>query len=193
MAQTIDNSVEGRLAEVEAALRSLLATNLTDLASVTDASGRLVPLSALAFGQVAVRDLNLVALTTNSTAWVSIGPSLDVRVRGGRLRVDLAARLIVAGFNLRIGASYALRGPAATAADLATAPLRQAAAESRALLVKNQQGGFAEAAGGVPDLVEGLPEGWYRVTMHAQLSGEVNTAPDTYGNVSNRRLFATPL
>ncbi len=192
MAQTIDNSVEGRLAELEAAVRSIRATNLTDLASAVDASGRYVPLRDLAFGQVAARAAGQLTMRTNAAAWNDNAPTLDVFVNGGRLRLDLAARLVVTGINLRVGMSYRVTGP--TDEPSAAGPLVTAPDESRALLLKsNGTLSGSEQAAGVPDLVENLVRGWYRVTASYQLLGEQNTPEDTFAVAVGRRLFATPL
>jgi hypothetical protein len=191
MAQVRDTSLEARIASLEAVVRSQRSSNLTDRAAVVNASGRYVPLSALAFGQVAAVDLTQFTLTANEAAWKLGAPALDVYVTGGKLRVDVAARIVTGGFNLRMGMSYRLTGPTAEPSD-AGAEVR-APNESRALLLKNQQGAFAEMAAGFPDLVEGLNPGWYRVQGAYQLLGELNDPADTFGAASNRRLFATPL
>lgn len=192
MAQLVDTSLEGRLRDLEAAVRSLRATNLTDLATVVDASGATVPLSALAFGQVAARDAGQLTLTANAASWIAGTPALDVFVTGGRLRVDVAARLLVGGSNLRMAMSYSVTGP--TDIPSTTGAPVQAADETRALAIKSTGNAVSvEIAGGFPDLVENLPRGWYRVTSAYQLYGEVNDPADTFGYAFGRRLFAAPL
>ena len=191
MAQYRDASLEARIAALEATVRSQRASNLTDRAAVVNASGRYVPLSALAFGQVAAVDLGQYTLRENTATWKLGAPALDVYVTGGKLRVDVAARIVTGGFNLRMGMSYRVTGPTTDPSD-AGAQVR-APDESRAILLKNQQGAFAEMAAGFPDLVENLNPGWYRVQGAYQLLGEQNTPDDTYGAAFNRRLFATPL
>lgn len=115
---TEPSSLEGRLAALESAVRSLMATNWTDRASVVDAAGNAVPLSSLAFGQVAavwagvgvvamdgVAGQTSSAVTTPSPGatsttvqpgvWYQPNPGcqVDVLVQGGRLRVDWASLL----------------------------------------------------------------------------------------------------
>jgi hypothetical protein len=99
------NSLEQRFADLEQAVRSLRATNLTDRASIVDASGSAVALSALAFGQVIGVNptVGAVSITGVPNAaspswgipsnWSYVDPTVDVYVRGGRLRVDWAALL----------------------------------------------------------------------------------------------------
>lgn len=192
MAQIPEVSLEARIRDLEAFQRSLQAGNLTDLASVVDASGAYVPLSSLAFGQVTARDAGQVQLLVNTATWYVGGPSLDVFVQGGRLRLDVAGWLIVGGLNLRLSMSYRVTGP--SAAPNGAGAVVVAPDEERSLMLTSKGNAASyEMASGFPDLVEGLDPGWYRVDAAYQLVGEDNTVADTFGSVINRRIFASPL
>lgn len=98
MAGAPDTGLEGRLAQVEAALRSLMATNWTDRASVVDASGNAVPLSALAFGQVTATTPSYVSVQGSVGSFGNITspdhtPQVVAYCAGGRLRVDFSGQL----------------------------------------------------------------------------------------------------
>ncbi len=188
-----DNSLEGRLAELERRLRSLETGNLLERASVVDASGEYVELSSLAFGQASAVEPLTAQFTVNSPAWSYGAPTLDVYVTGGRLRVDLAAHLLAYGVNLRMAMGYRLLGPGdEEGGDLDT--VAQAPADSRALFViSNGETIATQVSSGIADLATGLARGWYRVQCAYQLSGETQPAGQTSGAALNRRLFATPL
>jgi hypothetical protein len=143
--------------------------------------------------QQAGQTLDIWLRTVNSASWISIDPYVDVLVGGERLRVDIAARLVVSGVNLRIGMSYGVTGP--TDQPGGGGAVVQAPNEARALLLKsNGNVAFSEMAAGMPDLVTGITDpGWYRVQAYGQLYGEDNLPGDTTGNLSNRRIFATPM
>jgi hypothetical protein len=193
VAQIAETSLEARIANLESQVRSLTASNWTDRASVVNAEGRYVPLSSLAFGQVAARDTGQVSLTANTATWFYGNPSLDVYVQGGRLRLDVAGWLIVGGLNLRLSMSYRVIGPTETAGE-ASSTVPVDAHESRALMLTSKGNAASyEMAAGFPDLIEGLAPGWYRVQGAYQLVGEANAPADTFGYVINRRIFATPL
>lgn len=194
MGQIAERSLEARIIELEAFARSISAGNITDLASVVDASGAYVPLSSLAFGQITARDTGQVQLLTNVSTWFLGTPQLDVFVQGGRCRVDTAGWLIVGGLNLRLSMSYQVAGPSPSKLPDGTGPVVVAPDESRSLMLTSKGNAASyEMASGFPDLVEGLAPGWYRVNAAYQLVGEDNTPADTFGSVINRRIFASPL
>lgn len=191
-------SLEQRLADLEAGYRALMTGNWTERASVVDAQGRAVRLSALAFGQVVARDNSQLSLGQNTAAWVQGAPVLDVLVTGGRLRVDVAAWLIVGGLNLRMSMSYRVIGPATVdgqgVTQLGTGPTAVAPDTTRALALESKGNAISyQMAAGFPDLVEGLAPGWYRVRGEYQLVGEQQLPEDLFGYAINRRIFATPL
>jgi hypothetical protein len=137
------------------------------------------------------QDLDIWLSTTNVATWIALTPYVDVYVPAGRMRVDIAARLVVSGVNLRIGMGYRVTGP--TEFPGSGGAVLQAPDEARALLLKsNGNVAFSEMAAGMPDLVDVGDPGWYRVQAYGQLYGEVNLPGDTTGNLSNRRVFATP-
>lgn len=179
------------LADLQRQVRDLAIGNPLNKGAIQDASGRFVPLSQLAFGQVAARDSSQISLTTNSPTWVVTGPQLDVYVQSGRLRLDVAGWLIVGGLNLRLSMSYAVNGPSDRANG--AGPQVVGPSELRALALESKGNAISyQMAAGFPDLVEGLAPGWYRVRGAYQLVGEVNYPEDTFGYVINRRIFATP-
>lgn len=197
MAQTIDNSPEARIADLEAQVRSLRATNLTDLASVTDAAGRSVALSQLAFGQVAAADSGTVELWgvanagAGGVAWQIGSPSVWVRVTGGRLRVDVGGALTASGNKCSTFYSYRVVGPVAASGDAGGA-VAAAPAYDRAVEVQHSGTGLDQrAAASTFALHTGLASGWYLVESAYALS--YSGSPSTpYGSVSNRRLAVTP-
>lgn len=194
MALPPERSLEARLADAEATLRSLMTGNWTERASVVDAQGRSVRLSALAFGQVIARNNAQIDLVTNSQAWVYSTPQLDVFVQGGRLRVDVAGWLIVGGLNLRLSMSYRVIGPSPSGNPDGGGAVVVAPAETRALALESKGNAISyQMSAGFPDLVEGLAPGWYRVQAAYQLVGEQNSPEETFGTVINRRIFAQPL
>jgi len=189
-----DRSIEAILDELQAAVRSLQSGSLLNRASVVNADGRYVTLSQLAFGQVVARDSGQVTLTQNVATWFDGAPVLDVFVQGGRLRVDVAGWLIVGGLNLRLSMSYSVTGPSPAGLADGGGPRVVAPDNVRSLALESKGNAASyQLAAGFPDLVEGLAPGWYRVRGAYQLVGEVNPAPDTFGYVINRRIFATPL
>lgn len=198
MAQVADNSLEGRLAQVESGLRALRATNLTDLASVTDASGSAVPLGQLAFGQAVAANTFAVTLTGSAGSpgtvpWdVTVGPATDVRVSGGTLRVDVAAALEAYGNRCSVFAGYRVLGPADTQAGALTAAQAVAPDYTRAIELQDDAVGMnARGAFGTFDVVPNLAPGWYRVVMAYALTYS-GTVDPPYGIITNRRLVATP-
>jgi hypothetical protein len=196
MAQIAENSLEARFAELEAQVRSLTAGNWTDRASVTNAAGAAVPLSGLAFGQVAATKAGVGAVSidgvTNSsgvTPWIYPGPEVEVLVTGGRLRVDWASLLALSGIaGNRMVMSYRVMylGPQdqrGSVANVVVAPDYY-----RALIVSN---GGNVAASGTFAFHEGLAPGWYRVTGAFQMYyGAQSGTPQ--GSADNPRLGATP-
>lgn len=177
MAQTVDTSLEQRLLDLEAGLRSLRTTN--------------------PFGQITAADPALVELsgpasTVGGTGWVNGTPLVSLYVGSGRLRVDVAAGMVAAGNHASAFMSYAVLGPADTAAASLTAAVAVAPAYDRAYEVQHSgsgqdQRGSASAFG----LHPGLTPGWYTVASRYALTYS-GTAIPPYGGITNRRLSAMP-
>ncbi len=197
-------SLEQRLQDLEQGMRSLLAGNWTDRASVVNAAGAYVPLSSLAFGMVGATlntdvtpvQLNGVANTAGGTGFQSKGgPVLDVLVTGGRLRVDVAAGMTSSGNKAGMYVSYGLRGPSP---DLVTS---QAGAgplvgfNGDTLLgiecFHSGQGQQQDWTGGSFALHTGLTPGWYHIEAR-YLLGYSSTTYAPYGIAYFPRLVATP-
>jgi hypothetical protein len=177
MAGAPDTGLEGRLAAVEAALRSLMATNWTDRASVVDASGGTVPLSALAFGQVIAENPTVGAVSLTSTpnvasstsnvqeGWTYPAPTVDVYVSGSRMRVDWAAVLatnanVAAQPELCMSYRVLYRGLTndGSVNTLVVMPSRY-----RCIKLQNYGGDPKVEAYGAFGFHSGLTPGWYRV------------------------------
>lgn len=194
--------LEGRIADLEKAMRSLMATNWTDRASVVNAAGRAVPLSAVAFGQVIVEDPRASvsingALNSTGGGWTDQGgPYLDVYVSGGSLRVDVGAEIVAFGMSPFAAMSYQLRGPGAQQADAASAPLI-ADANIRRCVALGDSGATAAvnktAASSGFGLHTGLTAGWYRVSAVYTLSYASSSTVQSTGTFYGSTLAATPL
>lgn len=202
MAQTVDSSLEQRLSDIESALRSLRTTNWTDLASVVNAAGAAVPLSSLAFGQVADTlntDVTPVSFTgvsgtVGGTGFVSAGgPSVNVLVSGGRLRVDIAALMVSSGNKASLMMSYGIRGPAVSAATAPAAPVIGYNGDTvySVECFHSGMGQEQDFSGGSFGLHTGLARGWYNVTARYSLSYS-GTSYAPYGIVTFPRIVATP-
>lgn len=218
MAQTVDNSLEQRIADLESAVRSLRATNLTDLASVVDASGNPVPLSGLAFGQVAAiwAGVGVVHIdaapsftadgktaspvptaTPTPGAWYQPSPGLqlDVLVRGGRLRIDWAALLAMVGGN---GNAYGVMSYSLDyLGDVnthGTVPLSRPVPLDyyRAIQIRDNAAQGATVQSGNWYMHTGLTPGWYRVRA-GWFHGYTSTATIVpHIDCDNPRIAATP-
>jgi hypothetical protein len=183
VAQTADNSLEGRIAALEQWQRASQNTNAVVGSAV----------AAVNTGQVSLTGVANAGV--GSVGWdLASGPSVDLFVSGGRVRVDLAARLEVHGNKTSVYAGYQVRGPVADPAvtDLGTAPVVLAPDVARAIEFQDPDGtGMSRLGGfGVHDIATALAVGWYRFTMVYFLAyGGTTTAP--YGNITNRRLTVT--
>lgn len=195
MAGVVDQSLEAKFLELEAAVRAMRARNpLDDAAVVSPSTGAYVAMSSLAFGQVADSDASLLEVITPSgiggSAWIAGNPAVNVYVTGGRLRVDVAAALVASGNKLSMFMSYALFGPS-TVAAAPSAPQLVAPAYSRAVEVQHNSTGMDHRmAAGTFGLHTGLVTGWYRVVSYYATAYSNTTNP--YGSAENRRLAATP-
>lgn len=191
MAQIAETSLEARIAALEAQARSLAASNWTDRASVTNASGRFVPLSSLAFGQVVAEMPPVVELWGVANAgpggvgWIAGDPTLDVYVSGGGLRVDVGAALTASGNKCSMFMSYAV-------IDLSVGQTLVAPDYARSIEVQhNAQGMDQRAAMGTFGFDLQLVQGWYRVQARYALSYSGWTSTP-YGSAERRRIAATP-
>jgi hypothetical protein len=177
VAQTAETSLEARIRDLEAFARSISAGNVTDRASVVNATGEYVPLSDLAFGQVGAENPTVGAISLNSVPnqgnptsldpsnWSYIEPTIDVFVRGGRMRVDFAAVLAANGNTTalpEIAMSYRAMFRGATndgsVNTLAIAPSRY-----RCIKLVNLAGSASVLSYGSFGFHSGLAAGWYRV------------------------------
>lgn len=177
MAQQQDNSLEARIAALEAAARSQAATEAVGGTSV----------AARVAGGVT---LTGVASAAGTVAWTYGGPSVDLLVTGGRLLVQVAASLEVYGNKCVLYAGYRVSGPAASAdllpGPVAAAPSYEASAQLQDDGVgMNQLGAFATF-----DVVTGLAVGWYRVEEAYALAYSGTTGAP-YGIATYRRIAVT--
>lgn len=206
MAQVLDTSLEQRVLDLESQVRALRATNLTDLASVVDASGAPVPLSSLAFGQVSSilsgvgvatsAGIAGTAVGTGSTAWTIADPTVEVLVRGGRLRVDWAALIAILGGSAAAAASWSYSyavdfiGAEGARGTVSTRVINPS--YYRAIMARDQAvvGQYVEAGNWF--MHTGLAPGWYRVRAAWLLaySSTAGTQPQGFGD--NPRIAATP-
>lgn len=204
-----DQSTEGILTELIAQVRALRASNPLDLASVTDAAGNTVPLSGLAFGEVATiwAGVGVVSITNPGaspvdaktappSAWTQPSPGLqlDVLVQGGRLRVDWAALLALAGAagaGATIVMSYSLDylGPATARGSVNT---RVADPDYyRGIQIRDNPAAANTGQQGTWFMHTGLTPGWYRVWA-AWILGTGSVANPSTGSCDNPRIGATP-
>lgn len=191
-------SLEQRVLDLEAAMRGQRATNQTERISVINAAGQVVPLSQLAFGSVSATDAGLVTFTVAANAgpgsqgWLYSGPSVDVYVTSGRLRIDLAAALVSSGNRFSTFMGYRVLGPATSQADLAAAAQYAAPDYTRAIeLQHNSSGMDVRGAFGTHDTRTGLPVGWYRVVASYAATYSGYTSAQN-GSAENRRLTVAP-
>jgi hypothetical protein len=191
-------SLEQRLTDVEAGLRSLMTGNWTERASVVNAEGLAVPLSQLAFGMAASTDLGLTEINVGipggpgSAGWFYGTPRLDVLVNGGRLLVLTAAALVASGNKASMFQSYRLIGPTVTAGAVTTVmPVAVGPAYDRAVEVQHSHSGMDQrGAAGTFGLHTGLAPGWYRIESAYAMS--YSGGMPTYGSATNRRIAALP-
>jgi hypothetical protein len=184
MAQTSDDSLEQRLADLESAVRALqgaAAVGGTSVASTTPGTYTLTG----------------VASTVGSVGWVTDqGPSVDLFLATGRVRVDVGAAFEVYGNKASLYAGFRVLGPALFVSadgvpDFTGAPVARAPAFDPSAQLQddgvgmNQLGGFSNW-----DVVTGLDVGWYRVAACYFLAYS-GTSGAPYGAVSYRRIAAT--
>lgn len=179
MAQLQDNSLDQRIADLEASVRSLL--------------------SAAAVGGTSVAATDPASVTLTGTAntplgvvpWQYNGPTVELFVSGGRLRIDLAAAIEVTGAKAEYFLGYRVIGPSVDQAGLASAPVRIDPTYATAYSVRyTGQPMAATGNGGTFDLVTGLPIGWYRIVQAQSLSYGSDTGIPN-GFAQNRRLAVT--
>lgn len=210
---TAPSTLEGRIAQLEAQVRSLMATNWTDRASVVDASGAAVPLSNLAFGQVAdiwsgVGVMNVLGVLntaagpyTNPASWTYTNPTVTVLVRGGRLRVDWSALVALNGGNPQSPFSafwvYSYRviytGPEGAPNTVNTTAINPDYYRGILLRDTSATGTGVYSECGNWAMHTGLAPGWYRVQA-AWLLGfnSVSSGSPPQGFADNPRIAATP-
>lgn len=181
MAQTQDTSLDARIADLEASVRSMQAAAAVGGTSVAATNPGAVTLTG-------------VASTAGSVAWdTASGPSVDLLVVGGRLEVKVAASFEVYGNKCSLYVGYQVRGPVDDPAveDLATAAVVVAPDYEKAASLQddgtgmNQLGAFSTF-----DVVTGLAVGWYRV-IQAYALAYSGTTGAPYGIATNRRLSVT--
>lgn len=195
MAQIAVASLEARIADLEAFARAWSAANLTDRASVVNASGRYVPLSSLAFGMVTAVDTGLTEIygtanTAGGAGWFTGTPRADVYVSGGGLLVLTGAALTAAGNKCSMFQSYRLLGPTAEASGAGA--VNTSPAYDRAIEVQHSHGGQDQrGAQGTFGVHTGLAIGWYRIESAYAITYS-GTAASPYGSAQNRRVAALP-
>jgi hypothetical protein len=185
VAQTADTSLEARILQLEDSVRALQNTAAVAGTAVAASNATAVTLTG-------------AASTVGSVGWdTTSGPTVDLIVLGGRIRVDVAANFEVYGNKCSLYAGYQVRGPAVASTDqygndllaptpVVIAPSLPASAQLQDDGVgMNQLGAFASF-----DLVTGLRPGWYRVT-EAYFLAYSGTSGAPYGIASNRRLSVT--
>jgi hypothetical protein len=186
MAQVADASLEARLKDLEDSVRSLQTTATVGGTTVAAANPDPVTLTG-------------TAGTVGSLPWdVTSGPSVDLYVTGGRLKVDVAASFEVYGNKCSLFAGYQVRGPVSALTDpltgadlLAAAPVAVAPTLEKSAQLQddgtgmNQLGAFATF-----DLVTGLAPGWYRIVEAYDLAYSATTGAP-YGIATFRRLAVT--
>jgi len=187
MAQTVDNSLEQRIADLESAVRALTA-------------GAALAGTAVGASAAGAVTLTGIASTLGSVPWdVGQGPSVDLYVQGGRLKVDMAASFEVYGNKTSLYVGYQILGGIPRAVDpsnpgvdlLAAAPVVRAPDYEKAASLQDDGVGMNQlGAFGTFDLVTGLAVGWYRVRLaYALAYGGTSGAP--YGIATYRRLTVT--
>lgn len=207
------NNLEQRLADLEQQVRALRAGNLTQLASVVDASGNTVSLANLAFGQV-VDVWNGVGIIQQSqqpgvtvgpassapaSAWTYPGhPLVEVLVLSGRLRVDWSAMMAcIAGTASSATSwsySYAVDFIGAQGARGSVTQRVIDPSYYRAIVARDQPVAGTYNEVGNWAFHTGLTPGWYRVQGAWILA--YNSTPSTStmssGFCDYPRLSATP-
>lgn len=205
-----DTSTEGRILELERQVADLRQTGSRIYDPATD---QFVSVSSLAFGQVAdlwdligAADILGVAGATVGTQtdpanWTFYprGPSVRVLVRGGRLRVDWAALLYLAGADAYSSAYWVMSydvtflGPPDAPDTVSQRVINPD--YYRGIVVRDfgKVGAINEAGNWF--MHTGLTPGWYRVQAAFRLSYDViaTTAQPPHGWGDNPRVAATPL
>lgn len=202
------NTMEARVAELENQVRALRAGNLTDLASVVNASGQQVPLSSLAFGQVIGTNAVTSAFSGSTVAnqidpgygdpthWTYTAPVVDAYVNGGSLRVDWGALLAING--------NPANGPAPVLVMSYRVWYRGLVNDGsvnnpvinpdwyRSILLYSSNAGAVEAAMGTFYRHSGLTPGWYRA-QPAYYLGYASSATTVPASSDYPRIALTPL
>lgn len=177
MAQVPEEDLVARIATLEAFMRAQQAAAAVGGTSV----------AARTVGGIT---LTGVASSVGSVAWTYGGPSVDLLVTGGRIRIDVAASLEVYGNKCSLFAGYRVNGPVVTAdllpGAVAVAPSYEASAQLQDDGVgMNQLGAFSTF-----DVVSGLAVGWYRVEEAYALAYSGTTGAP-YGIATYRRIAVT--
>lgn len=178
MAQTADNSLEGRVAALEQWQRAQ-----QNVAAVVGSS-----VAATNPAQLEIDGHNAVS---ELLPWNYAGPSVDLYVPGGRLTVMLAAALSVNGINTTAYMGYEVRGPVTDQSLLPGAQLVGPTLEKSLSLEDHGSAQGTQGSISTFDLVTGLAVGWYRVNAAYTLgytSQGGGTAPIPLALVTNRRV-----
>lgn len=192
MAQTADQTLEQRIADLESALRAVRTANPFGMVGWTWTDE-----------QIDNGDDNKVMSgvfnASGGTGWLpatGIQPQVDVLVNSGRLRVDLSASLFVQGRSAYTSLSYALIGPSVDAAGLDVAPELMAGDGMRAVSIAspNINGAVMNASMATFVLEEALvaEPGWYRVAARYNLVYAADSTVTPLGQVFVPRLSVMP-
>lgn len=178
MGQIAEGTLERRIADLESAVRALVA-------------GGAVGGTAVAAADPSQLTLTGVINTSTLSAWGYNGPDVDLFVTAGRLLVQVAARLDIAGINTSLYMGYQVLGPAADQASLAGAAVAVAPDTVKSLSLQDH-GAAQGTQGSISsfDLVTGLANGWYRVRS-AYALGYTSQTTAPVGIATNRRLAVT--
>lgn len=178
MAQTNDASLEQRLLDLESSVRALRTTDPFGLVTASN------PAQVEMWG--------VANAGPGGVGWIGGGPTLSLYVASGRLRVDVAAALDTAGNKAEVFMSWAVLGPADSAAASLTAAQAIGPAYDRSIEIQyNGTGMDQRSAQATFDTHPGLAPGWYTVTARYALSYSGSTT-QPYGLVTNRRVAAMP-
>lgn len=200
------------MAGVERQLRDLATGNPLDRGSVTDAAGNAVPLSSLAFGQVAdiwsgVGVVDAAAQPgqtstdpgTGVTPWTYMDPHpvVTVLVRGGRLRVDWSAQMAFAGGSTAANPSlvYSYRvlytGPPDKPGSVSVQVIDPDYYRGLVLRDPSFSGNYFYLQAGNWAMHTGLAPGWYRVQGAWRMTYAASQV-GPHGYIDNPRIAATP-